>query len=176
MITKAEKQKQEAEQRQQETYKAATASGKTVGQVLSGIRKNVTNPTRKGYFTEGDMIKVLRAQYKPLAGRTDVINNTLFVFDKNGITRVLDQGNTRNDFNVLLGRHGCVELDEFEQPKPSDHMFYKKVEEEKPAEPVKEVIEQASNPEVMDPMEGEPDLVVPKETKTDAGKKPASKK
>lgn len=77
------------------------------------VAKNFTQPTKPGYFTEENMSKtqLLVAQCKRLTGRATVIGNTVFTFDKNGITRVISQANNVYDFNMLLRQNGVVHLD-----------------------------------------------------------------
>ena len=55
---------------------------------------------------------MLRAHSKRLANRTAVVGKTAFVFDKDGNTAVVDQGNTRIDYEQLLKMNQVVAIGE----------------------------------------------------------------
>lgn len=92
-------------------------------------------------------VHVLKAKCKRLAKRTIVVNNTVFSFDKNGITSVENVGNTLNDYRVLLRMNGVSEYVEetkklevtpkvknsetSTKPVPEDTKPVEKVEEKK---------------------------------------------
>lgn len=164
-MTLVGRDQQEFLKRREASREAATKNPRSPGAAAMTIMKNLAKPTVPGYFTEGPMLK---AQCKRLANRAHVINNTVFRFDKNGITRIVNQANVLYDFQALLRMNGVVELDpETEQPKPSDHMHHQQsaapaaapVVESKPkyeAPTVKEVPAAVLEEE----SESEPDLVV----------------
>ena len=53
---------------------------------------------------------MLRAHSKRLSNRTVVVGKTAFVFDKNGNTAVVDQGNVRYDYEQLLKMNQVVAI------------------------------------------------------------------
>lgn len=83
--------------------------------VRMSFAKNVTQPTSKGYITEGVM---LRARCVRMKNRSTVIGKTIFKFDQEGIAAVLDQGHTRNDYEQLLQMNGVSALEEPKAPEP----------------------------------------------------------
>lgn len=51
-------------------------------------------------------IKMIKIQCKRLAGRTDVVGNTIFKFNKDGIATVPDVGRTRDDVDLICRKNG----------------------------------------------------------------------
>lgn len=95
----------EFEGRRAVTRKTLSESPKTSGQLMEALAKKFTQPSRPGYSNEGPMLK---ARCPRLAGRTHVIGNTVFPFDKHGICRIPDAGNNRLDYEVLLQQNGVT--------------------------------------------------------------------
>jgi hypothetical protein len=104
----------EWEQRRDASRKRASESPRGPAAVALGLQKTLIGVARPGYFTEGAMLK---AQCKRLTNQCTVIGNTVFRFDKNGITRTINQANVLYDFNELLKQNGVIELNDDETPK-----------------------------------------------------------
>src|SRR5258706_16057376 len=92
------------ERKEQALKSSADAAPKTPEAVRwSFLKKAAFEQAPLGYFTEANMsVKKLQACWPAMANKTTVINNTVFAFDKNGVCTVLDEGNTRLDYELLL--------------------------------------------------------------------------
>lgn len=174
------RQLQEFQSRRAANTKQRSESPKHSGQLMSSLAKQFTAPTTPGYFREGPMLK---AMCKRLAGRTTVIGNTVFTFDKAGICRIINQGNTALDYEFLLKQNGVHKLDDDEKIIPRYPLS--PAVEETPALPVFEVpVEDDDEVEAEhDEMEAAPPAVIvppmPTEKSVDkfeSRKKPAKSK
>lgn len=112
-MTLAGKDRLDWEKRREATREAAAKSQRSPGAAAMGIAKNLAQPTRPGFFNEENMApsQMLAAQCKRLAGRSTVIGNTVFAFDKDGICRVINHSNVIYDFAILLRQNGVIVLD-----------------------------------------------------------------
>lgn len=90
----------------------ASSGGKNSSQVTSAFLRSSFEPNKRENFTEGNMRKMLKARCERLTGRSTVIGNTAFAFDKDGVCSVLDQGNARVDFELLLQQNGVRPFEE----------------------------------------------------------------
>lgn len=111
-------EKREWEMRRAATMKSAAAGRKTSGQLGLAMKGMFHQVAKPGAHSEENMAgaKLLKAFRKGFAGRACVIGNTVFNFDKDGICRVIDQGNARLDYEVFCRMNGVVPLTDDEQP------------------------------------------------------------
>jgi hypothetical protein len=89
----------------------ATGGAKLANQVTQSFLQTSFESNKSANFTEGNMRKMLKARCERLTGRSTVIGNTVFAFDKDGVCNVLDQGNARVDFEILLQQNGVRPFD-----------------------------------------------------------------
>lgn len=122
---------------------AANGTPKNYAQVSNSFLKAAFDTPKRGYFTEGPMLK---AKSMRLAGKSTVVGNTVFSFDKEGICKVIDQGNARLDFEVLIQQNGVQKVEDVVAAPAADAVVVapvvveqesSKVEDKPVVEPVK---------------------------------------
>ena len=93
----------------------------SVYSVLANLAEADLRIAKSKLTKERNEAPILKAKCKRLAGRTIVVNNTVFSFDDEGVCSAPDVGDTRTDFRILLKMNGVTEVVETveEQPTPA---------------------------------------------------------
>ena len=120
----------------------ATGGAKSAVQVVGSFLKAAFETPTRGYFTEGHMLK---AKCPRLAGRSTVLGNTVFAFDKDGVCSVLDQGNARVDYELLLQQNGVQKFEESAPVIKAESLPLKDARVFTPDPPAEEVAEEKAD-------------------------------
>lgn len=107
---------------------------KSVYEVLSTLAKTDEAVAKGNKTMSKKKTQILKAECKRLAGRTIVVNNTVFSFNDDGVSEVENFGNVSLDFKVLLRMNGVSEIIDKKVETPQET---KKTEEKKPVLPKK---------------------------------------
>lgn len=108
------------------------ATPKSLYDTTKALRQALFDETLNGNFTEG---KMLKARSKRFAETNQLIGNTVFKFNKDGLTQVIDAGYARYDYEALLKLNGVSAVhDEVEVLKGKEKVQDAKLDEPKKAE------------------------------------------
>lgn len=86
----------------------AAPTPKSLYNLIQSLSKAALQPPSLGYFTDGSKLRAKARRYR---NKTVSVGNTVFVFNDEGITEVIEQGYTRYDFESLLKLPGVEKID-----------------------------------------------------------------